>query len=131
MVNLWPGISTNNLCDKHLNAAINESLNLFVRHHLARSYKINGWVRNGCVDARDITSRICELLFEMKLRDKKWNYDFTDNDKIIICDYFKKWECSEKEFEMMIVAIENNKNKLANRCNACKERIDYNKLEVK
>lgn len=123
MVNVFPGVPAHCLCDKHLNATINESLNLLIRYHLKNGHKINGWVRNGCIDYRNIQSRISELLSEMTSRGKNWDYHFLDSDIWILEEYFGKWECTVSESEMMILAIAGNKSKLSNRCGRCRERI--------
>ena len=49
MVQLWPGIPPEVLCDMYLNSCLNEGLNLLIRHHMAKGHRIDGWIRNGCV----------------------------------------------------------------------------------
>lgn len=62
MVQLWPGIPPEVLCDMYLNSCLNEGLNLLIRHHMAKGHRIDGWIRNGCVDLEMLHVRIKQLI---------------------------------------------------------------------
>ena len=72
MVQLWPGIPPEVLCDMYLNSCLNEGLNLLIRHHMAKGYRIDGWIRNGCVNMDTFDIRLMLLIAEMKNRGKSW-----------------------------------------------------------
>lgn len=125
MVNLWPGVDVKCLCDKHLNAAINEGLNLLIRHHIAKGHKIDGWIKNGCIPANKIMFRISELLDESKRRGKKWSYQFTDDDtEVMVRYYFQTPAVSQELILANQEAIDKNVEKLSARCARCKEKIE-------
>ena len=121
MVQLWPGIPPEVLCDMYLNSSLNEGLNLLIRHHMAKGHRIDGWVKTGCISVIGVYGRMMELTDESKLREKVWNYKLTDSD-------FKIWE---KYYDMVIRgeirsinedAIRANPAKLAAKCHACRYR---------
>ena len=121
MVQLWPGIPPEVLCDMYLNSCLNEGLNLLIRHHMAKGHRIDGWIRNGCIYATEytLTCRIGDLIGEMKKRGKNWNYSFCDSDLDIIKSY-NKWI---NPFDTQhIDALELNPQKLLNKCCACRYR---------
>ena len=39
MVQLWPGIPPEVLCDMYLNSCLNEGLNLLIRHHMTKGHQ--------------------------------------------------------------------------------------------
>jgi hypothetical protein len=127
MVNLWIGIPAEYLCDKHLNAAINEGLNLLIRHHMAKGHKITGWIRNGCITLA-IIPRIQDLITESKRRNKNWSYQLTDTDREIIDRYWKS-ETGKRVINTPDLTIDSNKAilknpvKLAERCPKCKTNL--------
>ena len=121
MVQLWPSIPPEVLCDMYLNSSINEGLNLLIRHHMAKGHRIDGWIRNGCVDLEMLHVRIPELIAEAKKRGKSWKYEYTDKDVLevlVCCNRYRYSEESLKNKE----AIAANPAKLAAKCRACRYR---------
>ena len=121
MVQLWPGIPPEVLCDMYLNSCLNEGLNLLIRHHMAKGHRIDGWIETGCISVIGVWGRMVELTDEMKHRGKIWNYELTDSD-------FRIWE---KYYDISIRgvilsfnedAIKANPAKLAAKCRACRYR---------
>ena len=129
MVNLWPGVPTSCLCDKHLNAAINEGLNLLIRYHIAKGHKLDGWIKNGCIDPHAIIIRIEDLINESKNRGKPWSYMIMGEDHAIVVEYYLN-NPPQKMSELLDAneeAIKNNRAKLAARCPKCKDRMEQTK----
>ena len=123
MVNLWPGIPANQLCRKHLNAAINEGLNLLIRHHMRKGHRIQGWVDNGCIDVECVGGRIGELIAEAKSRGYEWSYELTVDDIALTGAY--RLDYIDKHIPMSNPeAIARNKEKLSGRCPECKKRME-------
>ena len=123
MVNLWPGIPANQLCRKHLNAAINEGLNLLIRHHMRKGHRIRGWIDNGCIEVGCICARIEELIAEAKARGYQWSYELTVDDVLLAEAYYSDYETNNKP-KSNPEAIAKNKEKLSGRCPECKKRME-------
>ena len=123
MVNLWTGIPANQLCRKHLNAAINEGLNLLIRHHMWKGHRIQGWVDNGCIEVGCICARIEELIAEAKSRGYEWSYELKMADTALAASYQRDYAL--KHIPMSNPeAIAKNKEKLSGRCPECKKRME-------
>ncbi len=127
MVQLFPGVPASCLCDMYLNSALNEGLNLLVRHHMKKGYKIDGWIRNGCFNLPSLDKRISELLVEAKLRGHTWNYALEESDLAIVNDYKQRfgssYDCDPdyspgKGCGVRFV----NRQKLFEKCQNCKRR---------
>lgn len=121
MVQLWPGIPPEVLCDMYLNSSINEGLNLLIRHHMAKGHRIDGWIRNGCVDLERLHVRLQYLITEAQRRGKTWKYEYTDKDDFTVFFYYRsailrKTPRSNQE------AISQNPAKLATKCLSCRYR---------
>ena len=115
MVQLWPGIPPEVLCDMYLNSCLNEGLNLLIRHHMERGYRIDGWIRNGCIpnNKTDIIIRLCELQKEATRRGKIWNYGVYQTDIDIVKNYSGNFD---------IQTNVDNVKKLSDKCRACRYR---------
>ena len=123
MVQLWPGIPPEILCDRYLNSCLNEGLNLLIRHHMAKGHRIDGWIRNGCVDLETLHVRIPELIAEAKKRGKSWNYQYTEVDGEIVFAYgFMAAASMGNDPVKNKEAIAANPAKLAAKCRACRYR---------
>ena len=121
MVQLWPGIPPEVLCDMYLNSSLNEGLNLLIRHHIAKGHRIDGWIRNGCVDLEMLHVGIKQLIMEATKRGKSRKYEYTDKDdlEVFVCcnrHYNSEEPLKNKE------AIAANPAKLAAKCRACRYR---------
>jgi hypothetical protein len=122
MVQLWPEIPAEVLCDMYLNSCLNEGLNLLIRHHMAKGHRIFGYAETGCIDCNKIPDRIYSLISEMNKRGKQWTYRFTDSDDIICTNYFNARGFPFESFRRMEDAIRANPAKLANKCLVCRYR---------
>ena len=121
MVQLWPGIPPEILCDMYLNSCLNEGLNLLIRHHMAKGHRIDGWIQNGCVDLEMLHVRIPELIAEAKKRGKSWGYAYTkDDDWNVVAMLCVFQDC--KTLPNNVGAIAANPAKLAAKCRACRYR---------
>ena len=121
MVQLWPGIPPEVLCDMYLNSCLNEGLNLLIRHHMAKGHRIDGWIRNGCVNMDTFDIRLMLLIAEMKNRGKSWAYKVKRTDINLIQNYIAyldRHEIDRTNFD----AINQNPAKLAAKCRACRYR---------
>jgi hypothetical protein len=121
MVQLWPGIPPEVLCDMYLNSCLNEGLNLLIRHHMAKGHRIDGWIRNGCVDLEMLHVRIPELIAEAKKRGKSWNYQYTEEDDGNVFTYDAMAAINNDPVKSK-AAITANPAKLAAKCLACRYR---------
>ena len=121
MVQLWPGIPPEVLCDMYLNSSLNEGLNLLIRHHMAKGHRIDGWIRNGCVDLETLHIRIPELIAEAKKRGKSWSYTYTKDDDwnvvAMLCAFEDNNDPVKNE-----EAIAANPAKLTAKCRTCRYR---------
>jgi hypothetical protein len=125
MVQLWPGIPPEVLCDMYLNSCLNEGLNLLIRHHMAKGHRIDGWIGYADipVDKSLIIKRISELRGEMEKRGKTWSYAILSSDKEVVESY-------ERHFDFLKDTartgydrnIGGNPAKLAAKCLACRYR---------
>ena len=121
MVQLWPGIPPEILCDMYLNSCLNEGLNLLIRHHMAKGHRIDGWIRNGCVDLEMLPVRILGLIAEAKKRGKSWNYQYTEDDDWNVVAMLCAFEDNNNPVKNK-EAIAANPAKLAAKCRACRYR---------
>lgn len=125
MVQLWPGIPPEVLCDMYLNSCLNEGLNLLIRHHMAKGHRIDGWIGYADIpnDKSLIIKRISALHDEMQIRGKTWNYVILPSDKEIVENYKRHFDFLEDAatsgYDMNIGG---NPAKLAAKCRACRYR---------
>ena len=128
MVQLWPGVPPEVLCDMYLNSCLNEGLNLLIRHHMAKGHRIDGWIRNGCFDCVTLVEDIASLEAEMKRRGKDWGYHLDMRDGIIISNYHKSESYKLLELLDNLIIFKNkfeiskNPVKLAAKCRSCRYR---------
>jgi len=133
MVNLWPGIPAECLCNKHLNAVLAEHNNKLMPS-MRKGHSIEGYLKHGCIDIELITTRIADCLKEGKRRGHKWKYAFpTDPDLALHYLYTMNYlvvhgyMTRERRDEM----TEMNKRVLSFRCPECRKRIkDYSLLQI-
>jgi hypothetical protein len=126
MVNLFPGVPPQCLCDKHLNTVLAEYNNLLMPS-MRKGKSISGYIRHGCVDLPNTYSRILECLAEVKTRGKEWKYQVPDiGDAKLHMELMEKYrnefsdiDDSERRREM----AEMNMRVLAFRCQECRARI--------
>lgn len=126
MVNLWPGVPSHCLCDKHLNAVLAEYNNLLMPQ-IRKGKSISGYIRHGCVDLSYTHGRIMACIIEAKKRQKEWKYlEPTLDDARLHLHLMEKYrnefpdiDNPKRRKEM----AEMNKRILAFRCPECRKRI--------
>ena len=128
MVNLFPGVPAECLCDKHLNAVLAEYNNLLMPS-MRKGNSVYRYMLHGCIDLPYTYSRIYECLAEATLRGKVWKYkNPTKEDQKMIEEYFKTAIVDlGKEFfgdERRKEMGEMNKMILSFRCQECRKRIE-------
>lgn len=121
MVQLWPGIPPEVLCDMYLNSSINEGLNLLIRYHMAKGHRIDGWIRNGCVDLELMHARLRHLIVEAYRRGKSWKYEYADEDDLLFSMYYRMAIMHDEPLKNQ-EAISQNPAKLAAKCLTCRYR---------
>jgi len=125
MVQLWPSIPPEVLCDMYLNSSINEGLNLLIRHHMAKGHRIDGWIGYADIPADKslIINRISELREEMEKRGKTWSYAILPSDKVVVEIYKRHFDFLEDAARSGYdMNIGGNPAKLAAKCHACRYR---------
>ncbi len=123
MVNLWPGVPTKCLCDKHLNAVLAEYNNLLLPS-MKKDNSIKGYILHGCVVPRDIVSRIEECLRESKTRGHLWKYlPPSEKDEKLIDRYCVRYCFTEPAGSLEEMA-QMNRMILKFRCPECRKRIE-------
>jgi len=121
MVNLFPGINSQCLCNKHLNSVIAEFNNLLLPS-MRKGHSIKGYIDHGCIDLSLTNKRICECVEEYKKRSLYWKYtNPTEDDNILLNSYLERYGdiTPERRVEM----TEMNIRVLAFRCPECKTRL--------
>jgi hypothetical protein len=127
MVNLWPGVTAECLCDKHLNAVLAESTNLLIPS-MRKGISIDKYILHGCVDLPSLWGKIVCCISEAEKRGHKWKYSApSTEDVIIISEYRDRYIKSNPEFFADLRKEEMAKMNmmiLSFRCPECKKRIE-------
>jgi hypothetical protein len=89
---------------------------------MAKGHKIDGWIRNGCVDLSTLESRIKNLIKESNNRGKSWKYHYTIGDADAVYEYFDFYMSNGMPTSNH-EAILNNHNKLLVRCTKCQKKF--------
>jgi hypothetical protein len=130
MVNLWPGIPAECLCDKHLNAVLAEYNNLLMPS-MRKGHFINKYILHGCIDLFNVEDKINKCVTESRNRGYEWKYQFvSEDDRIIHHVYLRNYIDAYPE----ILGVENRYSRqiemghmneliLSFRCPKCRERI--------
>ncbi|MFA5745697.1 MAG: hypothetical protein WC932_02430 [archaeon] len=121
MVNLFPGINPQCLCNKHLNSVLAEFNNLLLPS-MRKGNSIKGYLDHGCIDLLLTNKRICECVEEYTRRDLDWKYaNPTGDDIILLNSYLERYGdiSDERHAEM----TEMNIHILAFRCPECRTRL--------
>jgi hypothetical protein len=130
MVNLWPGVPAECLCDKHLNAVLAEYNNLLMPS-MRKGHMITKYILHGCIDMFNIEHRINECLIEATKRNHAWKYQsVSESDRILQKLYLKKYiEAfpeifdTDHRYARQIEMGHMNELVLSFRCPKCRERI--------
>lgn len=145
MVNLFPGVPAECLCDKHLNSVLAEYNNLLMPS-MRKGYSIRKYLDHGCIDLLFIGVKILDCMKEANKRGKKWKYPYL-NEKdcelhgMYLDRYTKELLGSHSEnFDFTLYYFGNARRKemaemnmriLSFRCPECRKRIkDYQDAKV-
>ena len=121
IVNLFPGVKVQCLCNKHLNSVLAEFNNLLLPS-MRKGNSIKGYIDHGCVDLLLTNVRIRDCVLEYKKRGLDWKYQFpTQSDIDLIDSYFER--CGDITSERREELAEMNERILAFRCSECRTRL--------
>jgi hypothetical protein len=137
MVNLFPGVPAECLCDKHLNSVLAEYNNLLMPS-MRKGNSIRKYLDHGCIDLKYLGIRIINCMAESKRRGKNWKYPaINTNDCIIHVIYFDRYIEEIGDFDSVVYYFgderrkemeDMNKRILSFRCPECRERIRTHKI---